>query len=165
MEYRNKRTQTKKIKRGVPQGRVISPTLFNLYMNKNPHLHPTSRWSHTYWSSSTNINELCHDNKHLFKGFKWLVHGKKTHSHTKNQLQKCLLRGLRLHINMYQQKMSTYIWYQLPKNVGPTLWPTIIVQNPRWPKPEAETMFLAGSSLDKVKETIITPYKITCLNA
>ena len=62
--FRNINSKYRRVKQGVPQGGVLSPTLFNLYMSRLP-LPPEGIKLITYaddctlLSSSTNIDEIC----------------------------------------------------------------------------------------------------------
>ena len=62
--FRNINSKYRRVKQGVPQGGVLSPTLFNLYMSRLP-FPPEGIKLITYvddctlLSSSTNIDEIC----------------------------------------------------------------------------------------------------------
>ena len=66
VEFRNKRSKFRKMRQGVPQGGVLSPILFNLYMSKMPPP-PTGISLVTYaddsnvLTSGTNIKQMCNN--------------------------------------------------------------------------------------------------------
>ena len=66
VEFRNKRSKFRKMRQGVPQGGVLSPVLFNLYMSKMPPP-PTGIHLITYaddsnvLTSGTDIKKMCND--------------------------------------------------------------------------------------------------------
>ena len=66
VEFRGVQSKYRKMKQGVPQGGVLSPTLFNLYMSKMPQP-PGNIKLVTYaddsntLNSGTNINKICED--------------------------------------------------------------------------------------------------------
>ena len=77
VEFRGERSKFRKMKQGVPQGGVLSPTLFNLYMSKMP-LPPNNIVLVTYADDSNVLNsgitkeEICPDlNNYLDVLDKW----------------------------------------------------------------------------------------------
>lgn len=172
VDFRNNTSSYRRMKQGVPQGGVLSPSLFNLYMSKMP-TPPEGITLVTYADDCTiiatgqNIDELCNNvNAYLNTVTTWLNKRKLLLSSDKSSATlfttwtKQVNMELDIHIN--GQRIPTV---KNPKILGVTFDPMLTFHNhtnqlkSKLRSRNNMLKALTGNTWGKNKETLTTTYK------